>query len=150
MSTSSPVHTALSTTLADTYALMAQTHHAHWNIEGTDFFQLHAAFQAQYEELFAAIDELAERLRSLGAYAPGGLATLAKLSTLTEFPAGPAPAAKRVEHLVNGHGIVLAGLVTLRDEAEKARDLETQDLAIGRIQIHQKTVWMLKSFLQGR
>ena len=76
---------SLETVIADTYALMAQTHLAHWNVEGTDFFQLHVAFQAQYEELFTAVDDIAEHLRTKEAYAPGGLSMLAGMSSVGQM-----------------------------------------------------------------
>src|SRR6187402_3529270 len=98
-----PVVSALNKLLADSYALMAQTHLAHWNVEGTDFFQLHIAFQSQYEELFTAIDEIAERVRALGSFAEGGLERLARLSDLTAMPAGRVPAKDFVAHLIEGH-----------------------------------------------
>jgi starvation-inducible DNA-binding protein len=145
----SAVAKSLQAVLADSYALMAQTHLAHWNVEGPNFFQLHAAFQAQYEELFTAIDEIAERLRALDIYSPGGLTTFAKMSAITEFTTGPAPAKDFVAHLVESHEILLGNALALRDAAGAANDLETQDLAIGRIQTHQKTLWMLKSFLKN-
>lgn len=145
----SAVATSLKSLLADSYSLMAQTHLAHWNVEGPAFFQLHAAFQAQYEELFAAIDEIAERLRALDVLAPGGLATLAKLSKIDDFGVAPAPAKDFVAHLIEGHEQAVASAKTVRDAAEDARDLETQDLAIGRVQVHQKTLWMLKSYLKN-
>lgn len=148
-STASAVSTALNTLLADSYALMAQTHLAHWNVEGPAFFQLHSAFQGQYEELFTAIDEIAERLRALDVLAPGGLATLAKLSKVSEFGVAPAPAKDFVAHLIEGHEQTAASARAVRDAAEEAKDLETQDLAIARIQLHQKTLWMLKSFLKN-
>jgi starvation-inducible DNA-binding protein len=75
----------LNQVLADSYALMALTHLAHWNVEGPGFFALHTAFQTQYEELFTAIDEIAERVRALGAYATGGLDNLAKRAQIKEF-----------------------------------------------------------------
>src|SRR5271156_3112304 len=75
----------LNLVLADSYALMALTHLAHWNVEGADFFPLHKAFQEQYENLFEAIDEIAERVRALDAYAIGGLTTLAKVAQMHEF-----------------------------------------------------------------
>jgi starvation-inducible DNA-binding protein len=148
-STASAVSTALNALLADSYALMAQTHLAHWNVEGPAFFQLHSAFQGQYEELFTAIDEIAERLRALDVLAPGGLATLAKLSKVSEFGVAPAPAKDFVAHLIEGHEHTVASARAVRDAAEEAKDLETQDLAIARIQLHQKTLWMLKSFLKN-
>ena len=75
----------LNLVLADSYALMALTHLAHWNVEGSHFFSLHEAFQTQYEELFTAVDEIAERVRALDAYAIGGLNTLARAAGMDEF-----------------------------------------------------------------
>lgn len=139
----------LQTLLADSYALMAQTHLAHWNVEGPNFFQLHTAFQGQYEELFGAVDEIAERLRALDVLAPGGLKTLAKGSRITELAVEPTPAKDFVAHLVDSHEILLATALELREASGTSNDLETQDLAIGRIQAHQKTLWMLRSFLKN-
>lgn len=146
---SSPVVSGLRTLLADSYALMGQTHLAHWNVEGPNFFQLHVAFQGQYEELFTAIDDIAERIRALDEFSPGGLQTLAKLSTISEMTSGAAPAKDFVAHLIDSHEILLANAKGLREAAGEANDLETQDIVIGRIQIHQKTLWMLKSFLKN-
>jgi starvation-inducible DNA-binding protein len=144
------VASGLKMLLADSYALMAQTHLAHWNVEGPHFFELHVAFQKHYEELFEAVDEIAERLRALDVYAPGGLSMLAKGSAIQEFSAGAAPAKDFVAHLVESHEIVLTTALELRKAAETSGDLETQDLAIKRIQTHEKTLWMLKSFLKNR
>jgi starvation-inducible DNA-binding protein len=146
---SSAVIEGLQTVLSDSYALMAQTHLAHWNVEGPNFFQLHAAFQAQYEELFGAIDEIAERVRALDALAVGGLKKLAAASRIQELAVEEMPARDFVAHLVECHEIVLDDAHTLRQAAGAADDLETQDLIIGRIQVHQKTLWMLKSFLKN-
>lgn len=146
---SSAVIEGLQTLLADSYALMAQTHLAHWNVEGPNFFQLHAAFQTQYEELFGAIDEIAERLRALDVLANGGLKTLAKGSRIEELAVETTPAKDFVAHLIESHEIVLLDAHSLREAAGSADDLETQDLAIGRVQVHQKTLWMLKSFLKN-
>jgi len=143
------VHVGLKLVLADSYALMGQTHLAHWNVEGSHFFSLHTAFQSQYEELFLAIDELAERLRALDVLAPGGLATLAKASSLEEMAIEAAPAKDFVAHLAGSHEIVLANIIELREAAGVAGDLATQDLAIKRAQVHTKTLWMLKSFLKN-
>lgn len=139
----------LKTLLADSYALLGQTHLAHWNVEGPNFFQLHTAFQAQYEELFEAVDEIAERLRALDIYAPGGLSTLAKGSGIQEHAVGATPAKDFVAHLIDSHEILLGGAHELRKTCETAGDLETQDLVIKRIQTHDKTLWMLKSFLKN-
>jgi starvation-inducible DNA-binding protein len=143
-----PVVKGLHKLLANSYDLLAQTHVAHWNVEGPDFFQLHSAFQTQYEELFTAIDEIAERVRALGSYAEGGLERLARLSDLTPMPAGRVPAKDFVAHLIDGHEKVVAQAKAVETAAADADDLETQDLAIKRRQTHQKTLWMLNSFLK--
>jgi len=135
--------------LADSYALMAQSHLAHWNVEGPAFFELHAAFQNHYEELFTAIDDIAERIRALDVLAPGGLKDLAARSTVPERDSGPALAKDFVAHLIEGHEAVVASASAVRKTAEKHGDLETQDMAIGRVQVHQKTLWMLKSYLKN-
>jgi starvation-inducible DNA-binding protein len=143
-----PVVAALNKLLADSYDLMAQTHLAHWNVEGKDFFQLHTAFQSQYEALFEAIDEIAERTRALGSFSEGGLERLAKLSDLGDMPTGRLPAKDFVAHLIEGHEKASAACKALESAAQEADDLETQDLAIKRRQSHQKTLWMLNSFLK--
>ncbi len=139
----------LATVLADSYALLGQTHLAHWNVEGPAFFSLHAAFQTQYEELFLAVDEIAERIRALDVLAPGGLKTLASLSSITELAAESMPAKDFVAHLIECHETVVESATGVRGAAEKAGDLETQDLMIKRIQTHEKTLWMLRSFLKN-
>jgi starvation-inducible DNA-binding protein len=147
--TKSPVLAGLETLLANSYALIAQTHLAHWNVEGHSFFHLHPAFQTQYEELFTAIDDIAERIRALDSLTPGGLKTLADMSRISEMAVEAVPAKDFVAHLIDCHEILLDDARELRGVSEKAGDLETQDLVIGRIQIHQKTLWMLKSFLKS-
>jgi starvation-inducible DNA-binding protein len=143
-----PVVAALNRVLADSYALMALSHQAHWNVEGPDFFQLHQAFQEHYENLFAAIDEIAERVRALNAYSLGGLRTLADAAGLEE-PKGTLTARDYVTVLAAAHAKVVNDLKTLRDTAGEHGDPETEDLAIGRIAWHQKTLWMLTSYLKG-
>lgn len=143
----SPVASGLQLLLADSYALMSLSHHAHWNVEGPDFFQLHAAFEEHYENLFEAVDEIAEQMRILGSFPTGGLGSLAKQAGLGELPL-TASAKDFVAGLVVAHEKTLADAIALRDQAEAAKDLETQDLAIGRIQWHSKVLWMLKSYLK--
>lgn len=145
--TDSAVVNALNLVLADSYALMANTHFAHWNVEGPGFFALHKAFEEQYEHLFKAIDDIAERVRALDAYAIGGLRTFASTANLDEFK-GPVSAKDYVASLIMAHEKTLNDLVALRDAAGNVSDLETEDLAINRIQWHDKTVWMLKSYLK--
>ncbi len=138
---------SLNQVLADSYALMALTHLAHWNVEGPGFFALHTAFQTQYEELFTAIDEIAERLRARNAYAIGGLATLAQAAKIKEF-AAPMAQESYVQALIDANAKLLVDAAVARDLAGEVNDPESQDLMIGRITLHQKTAWMLKSFLK--
>ncbi len=133
--------------LASSYALMSNSQFAHWNVEGPGFFELHEAFQAHYENLFAAVDEIAERVRALDAYTLGGLSAFAAHAGFAEF-ARPVPARDFVGALLAAHEKVVADAAALRDAAGEADDQETQDLAIGRIQWHDKTIWMLRSFLK--
>lgn len=138
----------LNLVVADSYALMALTHLAHWNVEGPDFFALHEAFQAQYENLFEAVDEVAERVRALDAYAIGGLTTLARTAQIEEFKS-PMPQKDYVAALIVVHEKVVDDATRTRDAAGESSDLETQDLMIKRLQWHEKTLWMLKSYLKG-
>ena len=137
---------ALRLVVADTYALIGQTHICHWNVRGPSFFSLHTAFELQYTELFTAVDEIAERIRALGALAPGGLSNLAGMAGINEIKED-ASAQDMVNHLVMANEKLLADLAVARDLAGEAGDSESEDLMIGRMQIHQKTVWMLKSYL---
>lgn len=143
-----PIAEALNLVLADSYALMAQTHFAHWNVEGPSFFALHAAFEEQYTELFQAVDEIAERVRALGFYAEGGLSNLATLSGIGELKA-PTAATDMVSALATAHKKLIADAGKVRDMAGEAGDNETEDLMIGRVTTHEKTLWMLESFLRG-
>jgi len=139
---------SLNQVLADSYALMALTHLAHWNVEGPGFFALHTAFQTQYEELFTAIDEIAERVRSLGSYAIGGVAKFAETASMKEF-AAPLSQGEYVSALIAAHEQLVVHASLSRDLASELNDPESQDLMIGRITLHQKTLWMLKSFLRS-
>ncbi len=139
---------SLNQVLADSYALLSLTHLAHWNVEGPGFFALHTAFQTQYEELFVAIDEIAERIRALNAYAIGGLGTLAQTAQMKEFSA-PLAQEDYVRALIAANEKLVHDAARARDVAGNAHDAESQDLMIGRITIHQKTIWMLTSFLKG-
>ncbi len=142
-----PIIDALRQVVASSYALMAQAHICHWNVRGPSFFSLHNAFEEQYTELFPAIDEIAERIRALGALAPGGLGNLATMAGMAEINED-ASALEMVKHLAAAHETVIENLVKARDLAGEAGDNETEDLMIGRIQIHEKTKWMLDSYLE--
>ena len=138
---------ALNLVLADSYALMALTHLAHWNVEGPDFFELHKAFEHQYEDLFEAVDEIAERVRSLDAYAIGGLRKLAQTAGMDEF-SSPMPQKDYVAALIVAHEKVMDDATRARELSGEMNDLQSQDLMIKRLTFHQKTVWMLKSVLK--
>jgi|TARA_B110001469_G_C9619547_1_gene308657 starvation-inducible DNA-binding protein len=137
---------ALRLVVADSYALLAQTHICHWNVRGPAFFSLHTAFEGLYTELFTAVDEIAERIRALGALAPGGLGNLAKMAGTKEI-AEDSSSTEMVEHLVALNHKLVTDLKNARDAAGDSGDDQTQDLMIARIQIHEKTIWMLNSFL---
>ena len=117
-------------------------------MRGSSFFSLHNAFEAQYTELFPAIDEIAERIRALGAFAPGGLGNLAKMAGMKEIRED-ASAQDMVKHLSAANNALVADLVAARDAAGVAGDDQTEDLMIARIQVHEKTIWMLDSFLDS-
>jgi starvation-inducible DNA-binding protein len=135
--------------LADTYALLGQTQFAHWNVQGPAFFSLHTFLEAQYEEIFQASDVLAERLRALDVISPGGLKTLASLSSITELEVKAHPAKDLVAHLLKCHEIVVKTAIKVRDHAGENGDAETEDLAIGRLRVHEKTIWMFRAFLKN-
>ncbi|TVR56061.1 MAG: DNA starvation/stationary phase protection protein [Gemmatimonadales bacterium] len=142
----SAVVEALRQVVADSYALLGQTHLCHWNVRGPSFFSLHNAFEEQYTELFTAIDEIAERIRALGALAPGGLENLARLAGMDEI-AEDASSEAMVEHLLAANLRLVKDLMTARDLAGDSGDDQTEDLMIARLQVHEKTIWMLRSFL---
>jgi starvation-inducible DNA-binding protein len=142
-----PLADSLNLVLADSYALMSLTHLGHWNVEGPGFFALHTAFQTQYEELFVAIDEIAERIRAVGAYAIGGLGALAAAAQMKEFTS-PLPQEAYVSALLAANEKLVKDAMTARDLAGEVNDPETQDLMTERITLHQKTIWMLRSFLK--
>lgn len=135
--------------VAESYGLLSQLHLAHWNVEGTDFLSLHQMFQTQYEELFVAIDDLAERVRALGNYAEGGLKRLAEMATVAEGPSARAASAKDfVSSVLVAHEVVIEAALDARKLAAEAGDAETEDILIARIQIHQKAIWFLNSYLK--
>ena len=137
---------ALRQVVADSYALLGQTHLCHWNVRGPGFFALHQAFEMQYTELFTAIDEVAERVRALGALAPGGLGALATMAGMKELEED-ADAERMVRHLADANRHLVENLGKARELAASAGDNESEDLMIARTQVHQKTIWMLESFL---
>lgn len=133
---------------ADSYGLLAQLHLAHWNVEGTDFKPLHDMFQGMYEELFVAIDDIAEQVRQLGHYSEGGLKRLAQMSNVPEAPSASAATAKDfVSAVLIANDVVMNTAITARNACGDGTDPETEDLLIGRIRVHKKANWFLKSYL---
>jgi starvation-inducible DNA-binding protein len=137
----------LSHLLADTYSLYLQTHNFHWNVEGPMFNTLHLMFETQYNELWIAVDSVAERIRSLGFHAPGTYGELTKLTSIEEVSGVPA-AMDMVSYLVKGHEAVTRTARMAFQAADKAGDESTADLMTQRLQIHEKTAWMLRSLLK--
>lgn len=137
----------LSKVLADTYTLYLKTHNFHWNVTGPMFNTLHLMFEGQYNELALAVDSLAERIRSLGVFAPGSYAEFAKLTSIKEAKGIP-EWEEMVNQLVLGHEAVARTARELFPVADKAEDEATADLLTQRIQLHEKTAWMLRSILQ--
>jgi starvation-inducible DNA-binding protein len=136
----------LSRVLADTYTLYLKTHNYHWNVTGPQFNDLHAMFMVQYTELWNAVDLIAERIRSLGHFAPGSYRAFSDLSSIKEEEGVP-PAAKMLENLLAGHETVARTCRETFPAAEKSGDQPTMDLLTQRMQVHEKTAWMLRSIL---
>ena len=136
---------ALASVLADTYALAVKTHGAHWNVIGTGFFQLHDAFGVQYDALFTAADDLAERIRALGEAAPAGIGALAKLANIGDL-GDDYEGRSLAKALCDDHRALSKSCEKARAIAEKASDEATIDMLIGRIEAHDKTAWMLDAY----
>lgn len=137
----------LSHVLADTYTLYLKTHNFHWNVTGPMFNTLHLMFEGQYTELSAAVDLIAERIRSLGVFAPGSYADFARLTSIKEAKGVP-EAKEMIAQLVEGHEAIARSARKVFPLAEKASDEATADLITQRIQLHEKTAWMLRSMLE--
>ncbi len=132
--------------LADSSILYLKTHNFHWNVEGPMFNTLHQMFMVQYTELWNALDLIAERIRALGEYAPGSYKKYAKLTSLTESEDVP-NATEMIQQLLEGHEAVARTARSIFPAAEKAGDEASLDLLTQRIQLHEKTAWMLRSLL---
>lgn len=135
---------ALSKLLASTYTLYLKTHGYHWNVEGPHFQQLHIQFMEQYTEMWTAVDELAERIRALGHYAPTSYAAMSKLSAVTEETGTP-DWRQMVMTLASGHEQVAKIARDVLRTAEEANDDATADVVTPRITLHEKTAWMLRA-----
>jgi starvation-inducible DNA-binding protein len=138
----------LSKLLADTYTLYLTTHNFHWNVTGPMFNTLHVMFMTQYTELWNAVDPIAERIRSLGHPAPGSYEAFSKLSSLPDAPAEPPKAEEMIRLLQRGHEAVAKTARALFPTASEANDQPTADLLTQRLDVHEKTAWMLRSLLE--
>lgn len=137
----------LSRLLADTYSLYLKTHNFHWNVTGPMFQTLHLMFETQYTELALAVDLIAERIRALGFPAPGTYSEFAKLSAIEETPGVP-KAEEMIRLLVQGQETVARTARSIFSVVEQANDEPTADLLTQRLQVHEKTAWMLRSLLE--
>lgn len=137
----------LSVLLASSYTLYLKTHNYHWNVTGPMFTTLHTLFETQYTELALAVDEIAERIRALGAFAPGSYSAFARLSTVSEEKGRPA-AKEMINNLVGDQEKLAAAARQVIEAAEAARDQASADLATRRLDVHEKNAWMLRSHLE--
>ena len=134
---------SLSNILGQTFGLYVQTHSYHWNVEGPQFRELHALFEDQYNDLWSALDEIAERIRSLGAYAPSTLSELVKLAGDAPAPAQSAEA--MVDALIAGHTAIAEALRAAISTAQDAGDEVSAGYLTDRLGWHEKELWMMKS-----
>jgi starvation-inducible DNA-binding protein len=133
--------------LADTYTLYLKTHNYHWNVTGPHFQALHTMFEGQYTELADAVDQVAERIRALGVKAPGSYHEFAKLTSVKETT-GELNASQMIADLVQSHEQVIRTARGLFPIVNECDDQPTNDLLTQRLQIHEKTAWMLRSMLE--
>lgn len=139
----------LSHLLADTYTLYLKTHQFHWNVTGPLFQTLHLMFETQYTELALAVDEIAERIRALGFPSPGTYSEFGRLSSIKHEP-GAHSAGEMIHLLIQGQEAVVRTARSLFSVVEENQDAPTLDLLTKRMEIHEKTAWMLRSLLEEK
>jgi starvation-inducible DNA-binding protein len=132
--------------LADSYTLYLKTHNFHWNVTGPMFNTLHLMFEQQYTEMATAVDLIAERIRALGFPAPGSYADFGRLTVIKEAEGVP-PATEMVRQLVKDHEAVVRTARSVFPAVDDANDQPSADLLTQRMQVHEKTAWMLRSLL---
>jgi starvation-inducible DNA-binding protein len=137
----------LSRLLADSYTLYLKTHNFHWNVTGPMFQTLHLLFQQQYTELWQSLDIIAERIRALGHFALGTYKEYARLSSIAETEGVPG-AEQMIQLLVEGHEAVARTARSVFPVVERANDQPSADLLTQRMQVHEKSAWMLRSLLE--
>ena len=135
---------AVSRLMANTYTLYLKTHGYHWNVEGPHFQQLHIQFMEQYTEMWTAVDDLAERIRALGHFAPASYKAMSELSTIKEEEGRPDWQAM-VKNLAKGHEEVAKTAREVLRIAEESGDDATADVVAPRVTLHEKTAWMLRA-----
>jgi len=139
----------LTKVLADTYAVYLKTHGYHWNVRGPNFHSLHALFMEQYTEMWAALDELAERIRALGEFAPQGYAAFANLTAIKD--GDPTRSSDQmVEELMRDHETLISTARAVLKDAEDDLDPVTEGLITDRLTIHEKHAWMLRATIGGK
>lgn len=139
----------LTKVLADSYALYMKTHGYHWNVRGPEFFSYHNLLELQYREIWAALDDIAERIRALGELAPQGYATFANLTSIKDGdPEKDAP--EMLKELMRDHETVIGTARAALDAADEAGDEASVDLMTQRLAAHEKAAWMLRSSLGSR
>ena len=143
------VANALAKILADEVVLLTKTRNAHWNVEGPDFHTMHLFFETQYNALDESVDDIAERIRSLGHYAPGTLKEFLELTSLTEKRGNQNSSESFLKDLLNDHEAVI---IQLRENvdifANKNKDAGTSDFITGLLEKHEKMAWMLRAHLK--
>jgi starvation-inducible DNA-binding protein len=147
MSKADGVVEQMSRLLADSYTLYLKTHNYHWNVTGPMFTTLHTLFETEYTELALAVDEIAERIRALGARAPGSYTEFSQLAAVKEA-AGARDAKQMIGDLVADQALVISAAKRVVEAAEAAGDQASGDLGVRRIQVHEKNAWMLRSHLE--
>lgn len=138
----------LSKLLADSYLLYLKTQNYHWNVTGKMFQPLHTLFEEHYREMAESIDEIAERIRALGEYAPGSFSSFSKFSSIKEESSIPT-AEEMIQNLVQGNEAVVSTAREMISTTEDAEDDVTADLLVERMQVHEKNAWMLRSMISA-
>ncbi|WOI52321.1 DNA starvation/stationary phase protection protein [Parvularcula sp. LCG005] len=145
MADTETVVSALNRVLGDTYVLYAKTHSYHWNVTGANFSSLHTLFETQYTEMWQSLDDIAERIRALGAYAPTSTRLMAEASAIEETDNDVPSANTMLRNLVADHKIWVQGAEDALEIASDAADAGTEDLLTPLISAHEKMMWMLNS-----
>lgn len=140
---------ALKVFLADTAVLLAKTQSCHWNTHGPGFYAIHELTEAQYKELFAALDVLAERLRALGVSAPDGLADMLERATL-DPGLGETAIGSAIAALANDHTTMAGQARAVAEEMERSGDAGSHDLLVARVLAHDKAAWLLRSHAKSQ